>query len=164
MDLDTTEEELHAFLDKRGQAFKRVMPLAMRNLAIAQERDKERYQLVRGGGWDRPKASFQPNDYVMIRQVTDNTLEAPARPHVLRIVGVKESGVVLMEGSDATRCEEQIKNLAHCPLPILDTRMNPKRYYQGPSVHCRACGTWHRETKMHCEACQHGYHLLLGLY
>ena len=52
------------------------MPLAMRNLAIAQQRDKERYRLVRGGGWDRPKATFQPGDYVMIRQVTKNTLQA----------------------------------------------------------------------------------------
>ena len=33
-----------------GQTFKRVMPLAMRNLAIAQQRDVERYRHVRGGG------------------------------------------------------------------------------------------------------------------
>ena len=65
-------------MDRRGQAFKRVMPLAMRNLAIAQQRDMERYGLVRGGGWDRPKASFAPGDYVMIKQVKDNTLEAPS--------------------------------------------------------------------------------------
>ena len=57
----------------RGEAFKRVMPLAMRNLAIAQQRDKERHRLVRGGGWDRPKATFQPGDYVMIKEVTKNT-------------------------------------------------------------------------------------------
>lgn len=54
-------------LDQRGQAFKRVMPLAMRNVEISQQRDKERYKLVRGGGWDRPKASFMPGDYVMLK-------------------------------------------------------------------------------------------------
>ena len=123
--IDPTEEELRAFLNTRGEAFKRVMPLAMRNLAIAQQRYKERYRLVRGGGWDRPKATFQPGDYVMIRQVTKTTLQAPSRPHVLRIVEMKESGVALMEGSDAARCEEQVKNVAHCPLPILDTSMYP---------------------------------------
>ena len=48
--IDPTKEELRAFLNTRGEAFKRVMPLAMRNLAIAQQRDKERYRLVRGGG------------------------------------------------------------------------------------------------------------------
>ena len=79
------------------------MPLAMRNLAIAQERDKEKYRLVRGGGWDRPKASFALGDFVMIRQVTKDTLDAPSRPHVQRIVEIKLSGVVLMEGRYAAR-------------------------------------------------------------
>ena len=50
LDLTINKEQLQIFLDQRGQAFKRVMPLAMRNLAIAQQRDKERYRLVRGGG------------------------------------------------------------------------------------------------------------------
>ena len=66
MDLGTTEAERCAFLDRRGQIFKQVMPLAMRNIAIAQQRDIERYRRVRGGGWNRPKAKFAPGDYVMI--------------------------------------------------------------------------------------------------
>ena len=49
LDNNITEEQLRVFLNERGQAFKRVMPLAMRNLAIAQQRDIERYKLVRGG-------------------------------------------------------------------------------------------------------------------
>ena len=65
LDLDTSTEQLATFLNQRGQAFKKVMPLAMRNLAIAQQRDMERYRLVRGAGWDRPKASFKPGDYVI---------------------------------------------------------------------------------------------------
>ena len=105
--INPTEEELSAFLNERGEAFRRVMPLAMRNLAIAQQRGKERYRLVRGGGWDRPKATFKPGDYAMIRQVTKNTLQAPSRPHVLRIVGLKDSGVVVMEGSDAQSLPDQ---------------------------------------------------------
>ena len=96
-------------------------------MAIAQQRDVERYRLVRGGGWDQPKASFAPGDYVMMRQVKVNTLKAPSRPHVLRIVEIKPSGVVVMEGSDAARREEQIKNIAHSSLPILDTKMYPER-------------------------------------
>lgn len=75
--------------------FKWVMPLAMRNLAIAQQRDKERYRLVRRGGWDRPKVSFALGDFVMIRQVTKDTLDVPSRPHVLRIVEIEPSGVVV---------------------------------------------------------------------
>ena len=35
---------LEVFLNERGQFYRQVMPLAMRNLAIAQQRDKERYR------------------------------------------------------------------------------------------------------------------------
>ena len=80
------------------------MPLAMRNLAIAQQRDKERYNLVRGGSWAKPKASFEPGDYVLVKRVKPNTLEAPAYPHVLRIVELRPSGIVVLEGSDGARC------------------------------------------------------------
>ena len=65
-----------------------------------------------------------------------------------------------MEGSDAARTEEQIENVAHCPLPILDTNMYPMRYFRGPSVHCRVCGTRNRATEMVlCDKCNQGYHL-----
>ena len=101
------------------------MPLAMRNLAIAQQRQKERYSLVRGGEWAKPKASFSVGDYVMIKRETRNALQAPAHPHVLRIVELRASGVVILEGSDAARCTKQMKDVAHCPLPILDTTLHP---------------------------------------
>ena len=81
------------------------MPLAFCNLAIAQQRDRERHQLVRGGGWDRPKANFQPGDYVLLKQKQKNCLQPPARPHILRIVELRPSGIVILEGSDATRTQ-----------------------------------------------------------
>ena len=136
------------------------MPLAMRNFAIAQQRDIERYKRVRGGGWDRPKAKFEPGDYVMLKQAKHTALEPIARPHVLRVVEIRPSGAVVMEGSDAARREEQIKNIAHCPLPILDTNMYPERYFRGPSLHCFVCGTRHRATKMViCDKCNAGCHI-----
>lgn len=106
LDLNTTKKRLQIFPDHQGQAFKRVTPLAMRNLAIAQQWDKERSRLVRGGGWDRPKASFKPGDYIMLKQQTNITLDAPAQPHVVRVVQIKASGVALLEGSEAARIEE----------------------------------------------------------
>lgn len=106
-----------------------------------------------------PKASFSRGDFVMIRHVTNNTVDAPVRPHAVRIVEIKPSGVVLLEGSDVARREEQLKNVAHCPLPLLDTKMHPMRYYRGPSVHSRVCGTRQRATKMVlCDTCNEGCH------
>ena len=131
---DPSDEEMEVFLSQRGQTFRRVMPLAMRNIAIAQQRDKERYSLVRGGSWARPKASFEPGDYVMVRKVKPTALEALAAPHVLRIVELRRSGIVVLEGSDGARCTKQMKDVAHCPLPILDTTLHPGRYYRGASM------------------------------
>ena len=157
---DPSDEEMEVFLSQRGQTFRRVMPLAMRNIAIAQLRDKERYSLVRGGSWARPKASFEPRDYVMVRKVKPTALEAPAVPHVLRIVELRRSGIVILEGSDSARCTKQMKDVAHCPLPILNTTLHPGRYYRGRSMHCAGCGSDKDGSNMvACDGCQEGYHV-----
>ena len=66
---------------------------------------------MRGGEWAKPKASFAVGDYVMVKRETKNTLQAPAHPHVLRIVELRASGVVILEGSDAARCTKQMKDV-----------------------------------------------------
>ena len=80
-----SDEEMQFFLSTRGQTFRRVMPLAMRNLAIAQQRQKERYSLVRGGEWAKPKASFSVGDYVMVKRETKNTLQPRKPQHQLEV-------------------------------------------------------------------------------
>ena len=50
LDQEATAAQMQLFPSERGQVFRRVMPLAFRNLAIAQQRDIERYRVVRGGG------------------------------------------------------------------------------------------------------------------
>ena len=148
------------FLNQKGQTFKMAMPLAMHNLAIAQQRNVERYRHVRGGGWDRPKTTFTPRDYVMLKQETKHTLKPPAYPHVLRILEMRPSGVVVLEGSNAARCSRQLKDVAHCPLPIVDTRLYRGRYYWGPSVHCQVCERRGDGPKtVLCNKCKEGYHL-----
>ena len=68
-------EALGLFPNERGQVFREVMPLAMRNLAIAQNRDREQYRRVRGSGWDRPKPSFKVGDFVLVGRQTKGTLD-----------------------------------------------------------------------------------------
>ena len=160
LNTDPSDEEMQVFLNNRGQAFKRVMPLAMRNLAIAQQRQKERYQLVRGGSWHKPKASFQVGDYVMVKREIKHTMEAKTHPHVLRIFELRPSGIVVLEGSDAARCTKLVKDIAHCPLPIEDTRLHPGRYYRGKSQSCRGCGLTDKDRSTAiCDGCQQTYHM-----
>ena len=115
LDQAVTTAQLQVLLDARVQAFKRVMPLAMRDLVIAQQRDKKRYRLVRGGGWDKPKATFKARDYVLLKQHTTSTLDALARPHILSVVEIRPTRVAMLEGRDMAWIEEQINNIAHNP-------------------------------------------------
>ena len=79
LDPAATVERLQIFLDAWGQAIKWVMPLVMRNLAIAQQRDKERYKLVRGGGWNRCKASFYFGDNVLLKPMQPKRVSHASR-------------------------------------------------------------------------------------
>lgn len=54
-DAATAATQLHTFLDRRGKASQEVVLLV-----TAEQHDKERDRVVRGGGWDCPKASFKP--------------------------------------------------------------------------------------------------------
>ena len=40
LETDPYNAEMEVFLSTRGETFRRVMPLAMRDIAIAQQRDK----------------------------------------------------------------------------------------------------------------------------
>ena len=51
--------------------------------------------------------SIIPSIRTKVPSLHDPSLEPSARPHVVRIVEIKPSGVVVMEGSDAARREEQ---------------------------------------------------------
>ena len=44
-------------------------------------------------------------------------------------------------GKRTARCTKQMKDVAHCTLPILDTTLHPGRYFQGASKECQQCGT-----------------------
>ena len=104
---------MKVFLDRRGQIFQEVLPLAFRNLEIAQQRDVERYKLVRGGGWDRPKAKFKVGDFVMLKRPTTSSLVVNTRPHILRIVELRDSGIAVLGGRDGTTMQEQVKPIPH---------------------------------------------------
>lgn len=107
-------------LTRRGAILQEIMPLAMGNLAIAQQRDEERFRHMRGGGYDRPKALFVVGDFAMLKQAKDHTIQPSVRPHILQIVELRGSGVVVLQGSDGATITHQVSQLAHCLVPVSD--------------------------------------------
>ena len=160
--IDNSEPEPKRFkldLEKRTADLKEVMPLAMRNMAISQQRDEERFRHVRGGKWDRPKVKFVVGEYVMLRQKKAHTLMPSVRPHILRIVELRAAGVVILQGRDGTTISHQTSQIARCSVPISDKKIYPELFVKTGSVHCEVCGSKAKEAIMvMCELCNKGYH------
>ena len=87
--------------------------MAMRNLAIAQHRDKTRFLKVGGGRWDRPKPRIQIGDFVLVKRAVKGGLDINTHPNILKVVHFKDSGVVVMQGRNGVQVQEQIKNVCH---------------------------------------------------
>ena len=49
---------------------------------------------------DKLKAKFVVGEFVMLKQLKDHTLQPSVRPHILRIVELRGSGVVVLQSSD----------------------------------------------------------------
>ena len=139
--------------------FQEVMTLAMRNLAIAQRRDKTRFLKVRGGSWDWPKPRIQVGDFVLVKRAVKGGLDVKSHPTILKVVAFRPSGVVIMQGRNGVQIQEQIKNVAPCSLPVKDAGTEPTRYTSNSSVFCRECGGREQEEAiLLCDRCQKGYH------
>jgi hypothetical protein len=64
--------------EQHTNLFKRVMPMALENLSIAQHRDTFRYAMIQGGGYRPQVRRFQPGDYVYLQQTAPTTLDVTA--------------------------------------------------------------------------------------
>ena len=153
-------QKLKLQLAYRGAILQDVIPLAMRNMAIAQHRDEDRFRRVRGGGYDRPKATFAVGDFVLLKHKKKNTLDPPVRPHVLRVIELRKSGVAILQGCDTTTISHQVSKLAHCSVPVTNTNLYPETFVRTDKVHCRRCGNRKPyATMLLCDVCNEGWHL-----
>ena len=157
---DATQlKNLHLELTRRGAILKEVMPLAMRNLAIAQERDKKRYRFVRGGKYLKPKATFKVGEYVLVKQSKNHTLQPSVYPHILRVMELRSSGMVVLQGRDGATVTRQLNQLSHRSVPVADHAIYPEKYWKTDTVHCQICGSRRNCALMLlCDICNRGYH------
>ena len=89
-----------------------------------------------------------------------NTLDPPVRPHVLRVVEIRKSGVAVLQGSDATTIRHQVSKLGHCSVPVTDTNLYPATFVRTDKVHCQRCGNRKPyATMLLCDVCNEGWHI-----
>jgi hypothetical protein len=108
--------------EQQAELFKRVMPMVLENLSIAQHRDTLWYATIRGGGYRPQVRRFCSGDYVYLQQTVPTTLDVTARRIILRMREVLGSRVLLLEGCDGKLWKDHARNCAPCHLPYIDGR------------------------------------------
>jgi hypothetical protein len=140
-----------------AELFKRVMPMALENLSIAQHRDTLQYATIRGGGYRPQVHRFHPRDYVYLQQTTPITLDVIAGRIILRVREVLGSGVLLLKGRDGKLWKDHTRNCAPCYLPHIDGTVHPGTSHIPAGLRCRLCGSAKcATTKVICNICSIG--------
>ena len=107
-----------------------------------------------------PKQNLFVGDFVFIKKRGKNTLDVTVQPHVLQVVEVRGTGVVILQGYNGQRISEQVKNVAHCSIPLADTVVHPELFVQTDPVFCRVCGSRKdAPTMLLCDICNQGCHV-----
>jgi hypothetical protein len=145
---------------QRVDLFKRVMPMALENLSIAQHRDTLRYATIRGGGYRPQVCRFQFGDYVNLQQTVPTTLDVTARRIILPVCEVLGSRVLLLEWRDGKFWKDHMRNCAPCHLPHIDGTVHLGTSHISAGLRCRLCGSAKRAAIMVIyDICSTGWHL-----
>ncbi|GIM10776.1 hypothetical protein Vretimale_14349 [Volvox reticuliferus] len=114
----------------------------------------------RGGVMLPRMRRFEMGDYVYYRNTTGRTaLEPQARPEILRVVEVRPTGVLQLEGQCGNCITAHVTHCAPCHLPIDDHTIDPRLARPSASLPCEVCKFPDGEEWMLlCDSCGAGWH------
>ena len=75
-----------ACVTARAEAFKRELPMAMRNFVVAQARDRLRYAYTRGGSYMPQPKQYRVGDFVYVKRRATDTVECIASQVILQVI------------------------------------------------------------------------------
>ena len=159
----TDSTQVQALTDtllERAQWIKRVSPTIANHIAIAHHRDTLRYAKIRGGAYHPRLRKFQVGDFVYIRRPNvRNSLQMAAQGMILRIIDLKPSEVVVLQGRCGCTITNHARNLSPCHLPNLDGTIRPDLAVPPPSLACSVCNfPDNANCMLLCDGCGAGYH------
>jgi hypothetical protein len=157
-DASAAAEDLH----QRQRLVQQHMPKALENLKIAQHRDQKRYAVVRSATYQpQVRYRYQPGDYVYVQQLQrHSTLQPHAKPAILRVVQVKPSGILQLEGRCGRTGLVRQEHCAPCHLPNIEGTLDPVLINDWDRVVCEICDKSAPESKLLlCDMCGSGYHM-----
>ena len=143
----------------RMEVVRQQAPCVANRLAIAQQRDKLRYAMTRSGAYMPVVRKFSVGDFVYLRAPSQSTLRIKAQQVIVRVIQVKDSGVLVVQGRCGQTRAVHSSNVAPCHLPHLDGTIDPELAIPAPDLSCEVCGFPDDEAVMIlCEYCGTGWH------
>jgi len=157
--LDDTQAATEQLL-KRAEYLKQAGVVVDNNLRIAQHRDTLRYARVHGGAYLKKVFKFQEGDFVYVKLHHPTALEPRSSPYILRVIGVRPSGVLELVGRCGTVITRHSSSCAPCHLPNIDPTIDTQLARPIANLPCSVCGDPGCEHCMVlCDGCNSGWHL-----
>ncbi len=148
------------WVTERVTLFRKVMPMAMENLSIAQHRDTLWYAHTQGGSYKSKVKQFDVGDFVYLQQQPNDTLDTSFGCTILRIKVIKPLGVLELQGADGLTIRDHSKNCAPYHLRNLDPTIIMLIWIPPLDYPCQVCQKTNDVDQMLlCDNCNDGYHL-----
>lgn len=157
--VDPTAAEAAADYEQRAKLLRQYGIIAWDNQRIAQHRDTLHYARRRDGTYLPKVQRYLPGEFVWVARHDAANLDLPTRPHILRVVESRPSGVLLLQGRDGDTVTVHAAHCAPCHLPNIDTAMDLSLLKVGEDHACQVCQRTDGESVMLlCHHCASGYH------
>ena len=134
--------------------------MAMKNISIAQARDRLRNAYTRGGTYRPKPKQYRVGDFVYVKRRATDILDCSAGLIILQILQIKPDYTLVLRGRDGLAIFYHARNIAPCDLLEVSDEYDPARVRPEADHTCDVC---HHidcpETMLFCDGCNLGYHM-----
>jgi hypothetical protein len=162
-DAEVPMETVAADLLERSQLVHEIGFSVVHNLRTAHERDCRRFKARRSGLYIPKVHHFVPGDFVFVitqGQKLGGTLGIRARNEVLKVLEVRDSGVLLLQNQAGHTVEKHSEHCVPCMLPNIIGDTFAGLVKPQADLPCQVCGDHrHWAVMLLCDNCDNGWHI-----
>ena len=158
---DQQQEAAATSIVERARYLEQALPIVANNLAIAHHRDTLWYARRRGGAFLPQIRKYSVGDYVYVRRRhRTNMLQVEAKQVILRVLDVRGTGTLVLQGRCGCTVTANTTNVAPCHLPCMDGTLRPELARPPIDFACEVCNHPDEGALMVlCSTCGTGWHI-----